>query len=197
MCGGVDGNGMGMSSLVCADHRELPVLLIEHGYRSRLACYVEPLPAGIEGEHIWLVADRKNGQGRHRGEINIEQGRIVLAADKRSPIRRIQRESVRTLARLIKIERSCNLVAGWIDRDQLVLRLHGDEDTAGIRVKTRVSRLSANIDGVDDAIRRRIDHHLATACFVGNKESFRLRRVVDAVRESDIAEAREDRIGPG
>jgi len=56
-----------------------------------------------------------------------------------------------------------HVAASGVDEGELVAGLDVDEHIPGGRVVGDVARFSADVDGVDHTICRRIDHYLATA----------------------------------
>ncbi len=114
---------------------------------------------------------------------------VPFARDKREAIRFVEHEAVRMIRSRERIALNDSL-AHRIDRDQLVLRLHGDENAVRDGIVVRVAGLTTERDGRSFRASRRIDHDVRVARLVGDEHLVRAARVRDAVGKANVADAR-------
>src|SRR5450830_16688 len=111
--------------------------------------------------------------------------------DEREPALFIESEAMRMVGEhpLIALH---DPLADGIDSDQLIPRLHGNENAVRYRVVVGVSRLTAQVDRRAFPSRLRVDHDISATGFVRAAHFVSLLGVRYAVRKPDVAHARRD-----
>src|SRR5438093_4791645 len=116
-----------MRRAILTERPHLRAVHLEDAYHPGLRRHVKAPPRRVPREDVGVVADTVRGEDAHRSKIQYLKAPVALTGDKGEPPGLVDREAVRMIGSRDVV--ACNDALGrGIDRDELVLRLHRDED---------------------------------------------------------------------